>query len=124
MEEVKKMLDGIFYIATMDGNQPRVRPFDAAAIVEGKLYIGTLTTKQVYRQILENPKVEIFVMGQGMMRITAEAYPLEDEKKTAEIYEAMGKDKTKADIAVLELKKIKGTLADAMGGAPKEIDLA
>ena len=41
MEEVQKFLKecGVYYLATIDGNQPRVRPFGTAEIFEGKLYI-------------------------------------------------------------------------------------
>ena len=41
----------VFYIATVEGNQPRVRPFDVAEIVDGKLYLTTGRKKDVYKQI-------------------------------------------------------------------------
>lgn len=50
---------GIFYIATMDGDQPRVRPFSAVMEFNGKVYICTSNKKEVYKQIVKNPKVEI-----------------------------------------------------------------
>ena len=46
----------------MDGNQPRVRPFGAVCEFEGKLYFITAKTKNVYKQLLENPRVEISAM--------------------------------------------------------------
>ncbi|WP_443663391.1 pyridoxamine 5'-phosphate oxidase family protein, partial [Clostridium sp.] len=49
---------GIFYLATIEGNQPRVRPFAASFEYEGKLYIATNNTKKCFRQMLENPKFE------------------------------------------------------------------
>lgn len=49
---------GVFYLATMDGNQPRVRPFGAVCEFEGKLYFITAKNKNVYKQLLANPKVE------------------------------------------------------------------
>lgn len=53
---------GVFYLSTMDGNQPRVRPFGAVCEFEGKLYFITAKTKNVYKQLLENPRVEISAM--------------------------------------------------------------
>lgn len=50
---------GVFYIATTDGDQPRVRPFGALHIHEGKLYIITGHKKRIAQQLAANPKVEI-----------------------------------------------------------------
>ena len=47
MEQVLPFLEGIFLIATTDGDQPHLRPFDAAGILDGKLYIGTKNNKKV-----------------------------------------------------------------------------
>lgn len=54
---------GTFYIATTEGNQPRVRPFGAVFEYEGKLYILTNNTKKCYKQMIENPRVEISGMN-------------------------------------------------------------
>ena len=51
-----------FYLATTEGDQPRVRPFGAVAEFEGKTYICTNNKKKVFAQILKNPKVEISAM--------------------------------------------------------------
>lgn len=60
-----------FYIATMDGDQPRVRPFGAAVEIDGKTYICMNNTKKVYQQLLKNPKAEISGMvGGKWFRIT------------------------------------------------------
>lgn len=61
MEEVYKFLkeSGVYYLATMDGDQPRVRPFGTINMFEGKLYIQTGKVKDVSKQIHANPKVEI-----------------------------------------------------------------
>jgi len=48
-----------FYLATMEGDQPRVRPFGAVCACEGKLYLITNKKKKVYAQIEKNPKVEL-----------------------------------------------------------------
>ncbi len=61
MEKVCQFLKecGTYYLATMDGDQPRVRPFGTIHVFEGRLYIQTGKVKSVSRQIAANPKVEI-----------------------------------------------------------------
>jgi len=54
-----------YYLATVEGDQPRVRPFGTVDIFEGKLYIQTGKSKAVSRQMKENPKVEISGMADG-----------------------------------------------------------
>lgn len=54
---------GTFYLATTEGDQPRVRPFGAVFEYEGKLYIVSNNTKKCFKQMLENPKVEISGMN-------------------------------------------------------------
>ncbi|MDR2336588.1 MAG: pyridoxamine 5'-phosphate oxidase family protein [Candidatus Nomurabacteria bacterium] len=86
MEKVLDYLRGIFFIATIDGDQPRVRPFDGAAIVDNKLYIETVTGKKVYAQIAVNPKVEIFAMNDnGTLRLTAMARLADGAERDAAI---------------------------------------
>ena len=59
MEQVCKFLKeaGTYYLATAEGDQPRVRPFGTAHIFEGRLYIQTGRRKDVAKQIAANPKV-------------------------------------------------------------------
>jgi len=65
---------GTFYLATVDGDQPRVRPFGAVAEFEGKLYIVTNNQKDVYKQMQNNPKIEISGMANGKwIRLSGEA---------------------------------------------------
>lgn len=49
----------VFYLATNEGDQPRVRPFGAVAEINGKVYISTSNTKKCFQQMIANPKVEI-----------------------------------------------------------------
>ena len=122
MEQILPLLEGVYYLATTDGDQPHVRPFDAACVLDGKLYIGTLNTKRVYDQIVKNPKVEIFAMGDsGMLRFTAEAYPVEDAELNTKAYGAMGKDPATENHASIELRHIRGDVQDKMG-VKTEID--
>ncbi|MCR5418633.1 MAG: pyridoxamine 5'-phosphate oxidase family protein [Lachnospiraceae bacterium] len=54
-----------YYLATTDGDQPRVRPFGTVDIFEGKLYIQTGKSKDVSKQIQANPKVELCAFKDG-----------------------------------------------------------
>lgn len=61
MREVYDFLKkcGTYYLATVEGDQPRVRPFGTVDWFEGKIYIQTGKVKAVSQQMQENPKVEI-----------------------------------------------------------------
>ena len=75
MERVYNFLKeaGVYYLATVEGDQPRVRPFGTANIFEGKLYIQTGKVKPCSKQILVNPKVEISAfLGGTWIRIAGE----------------------------------------------------
>ena len=67
MERVCNFLKeaGVYYLATVEGDQPRVRPFGTAHIFEGKLYIQTGKVKPTSRQLLLNPKAEISAFHNG-----------------------------------------------------------
>ena len=67
IERVYQFLEeaGTYYLATMEGDQPRVRPFGTALLYEGKLYIQTGKIKPVSKQIKANPKVEICAFKGG-----------------------------------------------------------
>ncbi len=56
---------GTYYLATVDGDQPRVRPFGTIHIYNDKLYIQTGKGKAVMEQIMANPKVELSAMNGG-----------------------------------------------------------
>lgn len=79
MENMQKVRDflhktGAYYLATVDGDQPQVRPFGTAEIIEGKLYIQTGHIKNVAKQIAANPKVAICAFDAAAgewLRITA-----------------------------------------------------
>ena len=84
MERVEKFLKeaGTYYLATMDGDQPRVRPFGTVHIFEGKLYIQTGKSKDVSKQIHANPKVEICACtGGDWLRIAGTL--VEDDRREA-----------------------------------------
>ena len=63
-----------FYLATLDGDQPRVRPYGAVMLWDGKLYICTNCTKPSYKQMAANPKIEICAFAGGeWVRVAAKA---------------------------------------------------
>lgn len=71
-----------YYLATVEGDQPRVRPFGTAHVYEGRLYIQTGKVKEVSRQILANPKVEICAFMKGeWIRVSGEL--VEDDRVEA-----------------------------------------
>lgn len=73
---------GTYYLATVEGNQPRVRPFGTVNEFEGKLYIQTGKVKPVSHQIAANPKVEICAFSGGeWIRIACEL--VEDDRVEA-----------------------------------------
>ncbi len=67
IEEVCAFLKGVgtYYLATVEGDQPRVRPFGTAHIYDGKLYIQTGKSKDVSKQLEANPKFEICGFAKG-----------------------------------------------------------
>ena len=73
---------GTYYLATEEGDQPRVRPFGTAHIFEGRLYIQTGKVKEVSKQLLANPKAEICAFMQGeWIRVSGEL--VEDDRREA-----------------------------------------
>ena len=72
-----------FYLATVENDQPRVRPFGAVAEFEGKLYICTNNTKAVFKQICANEKVEISACGVNGTWIRLSAKAVQDSRREA-----------------------------------------
>lgn len=84
MEKVCEFLRtaGTYYLATAEGDQPRVRPFGTAHIFEGRLYIQTGKAKPVSKQLAANPKCEICAFKDGVwLRVTGEL--VEDDRVEA-----------------------------------------
>ena len=82
LEKVLKFLDEAqtYYLATAEGNQPRVRPFGTALVYNDKLYIQTGKVKPVSQQLKANPKAEICAFKDGTwIRISGEL--VEDETR-------------------------------------------
>ena len=84
MERVCQFLKdaGVYYLATVEGDQPRVRPFGTAHIFDGKLYIQTGRLKPVSRQLADNPKAELCAFKDGVwLRVACEL--VEDDRVEA-----------------------------------------
>ena len=82
---------GVYYLATVEGDQPRVRPFGTAHIFEGKLYIQTGKVKPVSKQLAANPKAELCAFKDGVwLRISGELVNddrIEAKKSMLDAYE-------------------------------------
>jgi len=129
MQEVLDFLKkaGAYYLATVEGDQPRVRPFGTAHIFEGKLYIQTGKSKSCSQQMAANPKIEICAfVDKNWVRIQAiavnddrveakasmlDAYPNLKERYSAE------DDNTQ----VLYLKDAVATFS-SFGGDPRVVE--
>ena len=90
---------GTYYLATVEGDQPRVRPFGTVAVFEGKLYIQTGKIKPVSKQLQANPKAEICAFADGTWlrvagklirddRIEAKKYMLDQYPSLQAMYSA------------------------------------
>jgi len=128
MQEVLDYLKeaGTYYLATIDGDRPRVRPFGTANIFNGKLYIQTGKSKPCSKQMAANPKIEISAMvGGTWIRIEATAVnddSVEAKQSMLDSY-PMLKDRYSAEdenTQVLYLKDAVATIA-SFEGAPKVI---
>lgn len=128
MQEVCDFLKkcGTYYLATVDGDQPRVRPFGTAHVFENRLYIQTGKVKEVSKQMKKNPKIEICAMTGGQW-IRIQATAVEDERLEAktsllEAYPNLKSRYTVTDnnMQVLYLKNAIATIA-SFTNAPKVI---
>lgn len=131
MQEVYDFLKkcGTYYLATVEGDQPRVRPFGTIDMFEGKLYIQTGKVKEVSKQLQANPKAEICAFANGTWvricgklirddRVEAKEHMLENYPHLKAMYSA-----TDDNTEVLFLKDAVATFY-SFGGEPREIRLS
>lgn len=119
MEKVCAFLKeaGAYYLATVEGDQPRVRPFGTAHIFEGKLYIQTGKVKPVSKQLAINPKVEICAFKDGVwLRVAGELVEddrVEAKKSMLDAYESLRAmyDENDDNTQVLYLKNAVATFS-------------
>ena len=108
-----------YFLATVDGDQPQVRPFGTAEIIDGKLYIQSGHVKPVARQIAANPKVAICAYDneqQRWLRVTAtlvEDPRVEIKKAMLDAYPGLRRmyDENDGNTAVYYLKDAKATIS-------------
>lgn len=81
VEELRKT--GVFYVATADGDQPRVRPFSSLTEIDGQLYICTNNTKDCYKQMTANAKIEICGMGKNGSWVRISGRAVRDDRDEA-----------------------------------------
>ena len=128
MERVYNFLKeaGVYYLATVEGDQPRVRPFGTANIFEGKLYIQTGKVKPCSQQILANPKVEISAFHNGTwIRIAGELVEddrVEAKKSMLDAYPNLRAmyDENDGNTQVFYFKNAVATVA-SFGAAPETV---
>ena len=117
---------GTYYLATAEGDQPRVRPFGTIDLFEGKLYFQTGKVKDVSRQIHANPKIEICAFKDGAwLRVAASAYAddrIEAQEHMLESYPIL-KGMYKAGDGNTEVFYLKDATAtfSSFGGAPETV---
>lgn len=83
MDKILNILrSGILWVGTVNDTKPAVRPFGAAIEFNEKIYLFTANDKDVYKQIVSNPNIEIGVMldDDHWARIRARAFPEGDDK--------------------------------------------
>ena len=126
MKKVCEFLNsaGAYYLATVEGDQPRVRPFGTAHIFEGRLYIQTGKVKPVSKQIAANPKCELCAFQNGTwLRVCGELVEddrVEARKSMLDVYPSLRAmyDEHDGNTQVLYLKHAVATFASF--GAPAE----
>ena len=118
---------GFYFLATVDGDQPQVRPFGTAEIIDGKLYIQTGHVKPVAKQIEANPKVAICAYnGKEWIRISAtlvEDPRVEVKKAMLDAYPNLRAmyNENDGNTAVYYLKDAKATIS-SFTAPPVEIE--
>ena len=130
MQEVYDFLKSAqtYFLATADGDQPRVRAFGTIDLFEDKLYIQTGKVKDVYKQLVANPKFELCaVSGMDWVRVTGTLVPddrVEPKKHMLDNYpELRGMYNENDDnTIVLYMQDCTATFASLTGSAPRTVE--
>ncbi|MBQ9528155.1 MAG: pyridoxamine 5'-phosphate oxidase family protein [Fretibacterium sp.] len=131
MKEVLEFLNKakVFYLATMEGDQPRVRPLGFVMECGGKLAFCTSNEKPMYKQMKANPRVEIAACDSQLntLRICGKAVfatTPDTQKKALEVMPDLGKMYAVGD-GKFEIFYLDGAKAvcSTMGGEKKELPL-
>ena len=117
-----------YFLATTDGDQPRVRPFGTIDLFEGKLYIQTGKGKDVYKQLVANPKFEL-TAAQGIkwVRVTGTLVPddrVEPKKHMLDNYPELRAmyDENDDNTIVLYMQDATATFASLDGTPPHTVE--
>jgi uncharacterized pyridoxamine 5'-phosphate oxidase family protein len=129
MSKIEDFLNetGVFFMATEDGDQPKLRPLGAHLEMDGKILFGVGDFKDVYRQMQKNPKVEIVACKQNghWMRYTGTAVFETDEKYAEAMLEGAPElrniynEKTGNKMAVFHLEQSTALDIPVMGDGEK-----
>lgn len=119
MEKVLQFLKDAqtYYLATVEGDQPRVRPFGTIHLFEGKLYIQTGKIKPVSKQLMTNPKAELCAFKDGTwLRVAGELIEddrVEARKSMLDAYPTLRRmyDENDGNTQVFYLKNAKATFS-------------
>lgn len=125
---MKQVLDflkeaGVFYLATADKDQPRVRPLGFVMEWDGKLAFCTSNNKNMYKQLAANPKAEICAYnGNDILRVWGKAAFItspETQAKALEVMPNLGKMYAVGDgkFEIYCLEDAKATLSDMLGNS-------
>ena len=129
MQEIFDFLKscGTYYLATVDKDQPRVRPFGTVDIFEGRLYIQTGKSKQVSKEMQANPKIEICALDGETRWLRISATVVRDDRVEAKKHMLDGYPNLQAmysaeddNTEVLYLKDATATITE-FGKEPKVI---
>ncbi|MDR3185672.1 MAG: pyridoxamine 5'-phosphate oxidase family protein [Christensenellaceae bacterium] len=126
MQEINDFLKKCetYYLATVDENQPRVRPFGTVNLFDGKLYIQTGAKKDVVKQIAKNNRVEISAYdGATWIRLSAKLFEDENEAAQESMFSAYPFLKTLYTAETSKLYYLKDAVASfcALGGEPRAV---
>jgi uncharacterized pyridoxamine 5'-phosphate oxidase family protein len=126
MDEVLQFLtdNPVFYLATVDGNIPKVRPFGFVMKYEGRLYLCTNNRKDVYQQLQANPNLELSATSQSgeWLRLKGKAvFNTTRQSKQAALEIMPGlKQMYSAEDSIFEtfyIAEVEATFADMKGGS-------
>ena len=131
MNEVFKFLQdcGIFFVSTVDGNQPKVRPFSFVMEYEGKICFATSNQKPIYAQLKANPNVEICAASKDLqwLRLSGKAVFCTAKQNKAKALEIlpMLKNMYSAEDTIMEVFYLDNAVANfsSMSGESKTLTL-
>ncbi|EJP6473536.1 pyridoxamine 5'-phosphate oxidase family protein [Clostridium botulinum] len=131
MTEVLNFLNecGIFFVSTVDGDQPKVRPFSFVMEYEGKLCFATSNKKSFYAQLMKNPNMEICATNKDLkwLRLSGKAVfctKIESKTKSLETMPVL-KNMYSVDDDIFEIFYLENAVANfcSMNGDNKTINL-